>query len=336
MNDPGFKNLTDFHKRFPDEAACRAYLEHYRWNGHIACPRCESDKVYKFSDGIRYKCGSCKRQFTVKVGTIFEQSSLPLYKWFLGAYIMTAHKKGISSVQLAKDVGVTQKTGWFMLGRLRHSIRTGSFDAPLSGIVEADETYVGGEPHFNDPPRKPGRGSEKKIAVLAVVQRGGEIRSTVPENLKGATIGAFLSTHVDATAILYTDELNTYQKPGRTFAAHETVNHHRGEYARKQFGGPTVHTNTIEGAFGHFKRMVLGTYHHISQEHTHRYCSEFDYRYNTRKMNDPERFVRTLKGVEGRLTHKELIANGTRVQRIKRAVEEADRRAEEIKNCLPF
>lgn len=334
MNDPGFKSLADFHKRFPDEAACRDFLERYRWNGHITCPRCESDKVYTFSDGIRYKCGSCKRQFTVKVGTIFEDSPLPLYKWFLASYILTAHKKGISSVQLAKDVEVTQKTAWFMLGRLRYAMAHKSFLAPLSGVVEADETYVGGKPRKKEAPRKRGRTTDKKVPVLAVVERDGELRSMPVADVKGETIGKFLTANVDLSATLMTDEYVSYKPVGKMFAAHESVNHAQDEYVRRGVdGAPDVHTNTIEGAFSHFKRMIVGTYHHISPEHTHRYTAESDYRYNTRKMKDVDRFVHTLRRVEDRLTYKELIADGCRAQRLRRATEEVTRNEQ---GELPF
>lgn len=333
----GFKSLAGFHKKFTDEQVCRDVLESIRWGGHITCPHCEADRVNRFSNGIHFKCGVCHRKFTVKVGTIFEDSPLPLYKWFLAMYLLTAHKKGISSCQLAKDIGVTQKTAWFILGRLRHAMRTKSFNAPLSGIVEADETYVGGKPRKKEEPRRRGRTTDKKMPVLAVVERGGELRSLAVTNVKGNTIKDFLTAHVDLRATLMTDEYVSYKPVGREFAVHESVNHAQGEYVRRGSDGtPDVHTNTIEGAFSHFKRMIIGCYHHISPEHTHRYTAEHDYRYNTRSLQDAHRFVRTLERVEDRLTYKALIANGTRVQRIKREAEEARKRAEELKDALPF
>ncbi len=173
----GFKSLADCHKKFTDEQVCRDPLEAIRWGGHIRCPYCDADRVSKFKDGKHYKCAVCRRKFTVKVGTIFEDSPLPLFKWFLVMYLLTAHKKGISSVQLAKDIEVTQKTAWFMLGRIRWAVRAKSFNAPLAGVVEADETYVGGKPRKKEEPRKRGRTTDKKTPVLAVIERGGELRA---------------------------------------------------------------------------------------------------------------------------------------------------------------
>lgn len=335
--DAGFKNLTDFHKRFPDEDSCREHLELVRWNGNIACTHCHATNIYRVDQGLRYKCGACRRRFTVKMGTIFEKSPLSLYTWFLALHIHTSRKKGVSSLQLANDVGVTQKTAWFMLGRLRHAIRTKSFELPLSGIVEADETYVGGKPRKKGEPGQRGRSTDKKTPVLAVIERGGELRSAPSVNVKGETIAAFLTAHVDRSAVLMTDQYVSYIPVGKMFASHESVNHAHEEYVRRGAdGAPDVHTNTIEGAFSHFKRMILGTYHSISREHTHRYCAEHDFRYNTRKMKSPARFVRTLGMIEGRLTYKVLIANGTRAERIKREAEEARAREEWIDGLLPF
>ncbi|MEO5929360.1 MAG: IS1595 family transposase [Candidatus Kapaibacterium sp.] len=334
---PGFTNLTDFHKRFPDEESCRAYLELIRWKGNITCPHCKGTPVYRIDGGKKYKCGSCGKKSSVKVGTIFEQSPLPLSKWFLAFHFVASRKKGISSIQLANDIGVTQKTAWFMLGRLRYALRARSFEVPLKGIVEADEAYVGGKPRKKSAtPPKRGRSTEKKTPVLAVVERGGELRSMPSADVKAATITDFLEANVSPNAVLMTDEFSSYGKMGDIFAGHESVNHAQGQYVRCQLDGPKVHTNTIEGAFSHFKRMIYGTYHHISREHTHRYCAEHDYRYNTRTMKSPDRFVRTLGMVEGRLTYKILIANGTRVQRINRATEEAKRREEWTAGLLPF
>jgi hypothetical protein len=196
---------------------------------------------------------------------------------------------------------------------------------------------VGGKPRRDEGPRKHGRGSETQTPVLAVVQRGGELRSAPAANVKGKTIKAFLTAHVDLGAALMTDEFISYKPVGKLFASHESVNHAREEYVRRGVGGsPDVHTNTIEGAFSHFKRMILGTYHHISPEHTHRYCAEHDFRYNTRKMKSPDRLVRTLGMIEGRLTYKALIAHGTRAERIKRAAEEKAAHEEWVKGLLPF
>ncbi len=204
--------------------------------GHITCPHCSADKVHHFTDEKRYKCGMCRKQFTVKVGTIFEQSPLPLQKWLLAMYVLTAHKKGIASTQLAKDVGVTQKTAWFMLGRLRWVMHTKSFDRPLKNVVEADETYVGGKPRKKEEKRQRERSNDRKAPAAGVVERNGELRIMPVPNIKAATLRSFLTANVDSTAVLLRDSYNSYIPAGKSFAVHESVHHAQGEYVRFRTG----------------------------------------------------------------------------------------------------
>lgn len=178
-----FNNILDVVKRFPNEETCREYFEQIRWNGTITCPHCGSQETSKFKSGKLYWCKDCKKQFTVKVGTIFEDSALPLQKWFMALHILTSHKKGISSLQLGKDIGVTQKTAWFMLHRIRHAVKAKSFNKPMSGVIECDETYIGGR-HRG----KRGRGSENKTPVFGMVTRGGEIRTMPIPDVKRSTL----------------------------------------------------------------------------------------------------------------------------------------------------
>jgi transposase-like protein len=173
MKEPNFKGIVDFLKRFPDELSCIEYLIQARWEDKIVCPHCGSfRKIYKIKGGKILTCADCRKQFTVKVGTIFEDSALSLQKWFMAIYILTAHKKGISSLQLSRDINVTQKTAWFMLHRIRYAIKTKHFYTPLLGTVEADETYIGGKVRGG----KVGRGSENKTAVFGMIERKGDVR----------------------------------------------------------------------------------------------------------------------------------------------------------------
>lgn len=333
MDETGrrFRNLTDLDKRFPDEEACREHLEQIRWSDGITCPYCESSKsIYKLRtrNNTRYKCGACRKQFTVLVGTIFENTKIPLKKWFLAIYLATSHKKGISSVQLSKHLGITQKTAWFVLGRIRYAVRAKSIEMPLSGVIEADETYHGAKTKRKQKkdengevkPRKRGRGSEEKVPVFGMVERAGELRTMPVENVKSKTLEAEIEKHVDLDSILMTDEYVSYKSIGKKFKKHESVVHSEEEYVRyykNDDDKPDVYTNTIEGAFSQMKRGIVGIYHHVSPEHLHRYCAEFDYRYNTRKLKDAERFGVTLRRIEDRLTYKELIANGVWANRRK-------------------
>lgn len=280
--------------KFPDEQSCRDYLEKARWSEGIICPHCGYNEVYKFKDGKLYKCKECRKQFTVKIGTIFEDSALPLQKWFLAIYLITAHKKGISSLQLSKDINVTQKTAWFMLGRIRQAIATKTFNKPLKNIVEADETYIGGKGIG-----KRGRGAEKKTVVFGLAERQGRVIVKPVKNVKKQTLQSEVINNVDSKATIMTDEWLAYR--GLPYN-HYVINHSRKEYVNGM-----IHVNTIENFWGLLKRGIVGIYHHVSKKHLHRYTSEFEYRYNSRELSDTDRFQLTLGNIENRLTYKELI-----------------------------
>lgn len=289
-------NLASLSQRFPDEKSCRKYLENIRWNGKIKCVHCKrSRKIYKINDGKLYKCADCKKQFTVKIGTIFEDSSVPLQKWFFAIFIITAHKKGISSLQLSKDIGVTQKTTWFMLHRIRYAVKTKSFNTPLENIVEADETYIGGK-H----PGKRGRGSENKTPVFGMIERGGEVRATPVKRVDSKTLKKIIKENISPEAIIMTDEWRSY----RGLSNHKVINHGKKEYARGD-----IHVNNIENFWSLLKRGIIGVYHNVSAEHLHRYCDEFSFRHNTRESVDSNRFDLLLGRCEGRLDYNTLINN---------------------------
>lgn len=269
-----FQTLIELLTYFREEQTCRDYLELIRWNGKIVCPykECKGNHVFKYTDGKRYKCAKCQRQFSVKVGTIFEDSKITLQKWFAAIYLITSHKKGISSLQLHRDLGVTQKTAWFMLHRVRHTLLV-SPSEKLTGIIEADETFIGGKEANKHKSKQTagtqGRSAITKTPVLGIIERGGELRWG-------------------------------YRGLARIFK-HQYINHGQGEYAKDG-----VHTNSIEGFWSLLKRGVVGIYHSMSDKHLQKYIDEFVFRYNTRQMSENFRFDSMLNNINTHLTYKQL------------------------------
>jgi transposase-like protein len=293
-----FNNFVDFGKRFPDEQSCREYLAQARWNGKPACPHCGySEKVYRINDGKLYKCAKCMKQFTVRIGSIFEDSALPLQKWFMAIYILTAHRKGISSCQLARDVEVTQKTAWHMLHRIRYAITNKSFNKPLNGIIEIDETFVGGKSHGMGG----GYTQPNKTAVFGMLQREGEVRARPVPRVAGEILKPIIRQNISPDATIMSDEFTGYKTLKNEFKSHQVINHRRKEYVRGE-----VSTNNIEAFWSLMKRGIFGTYHWTSKKHLHRYTDEFTYRYNSRKITDIQRFHAFFQFCSGRLTYEEL------------------------------
>jgi len=301
-----FASLHEMVATFPDEQAAIDHLRSIRWCNGAFCPHCGSVKVYHFADKRTHKCGDCRQRFSIKVGTIFEDSKIGLHKWFMAIWLITSHKKGIASTQLARDIAVTQKTAWFMLHRLRHAAETKSFNAPLSGEVEADETYIGGkEKNKHADKRIPGsQGGAKKAIVFGVLERGGELRVKVVPDTKANTLHRQIIENVQVGSNVMTDEHGGYIGLGGLFFNHHTVNHSIGQYVKHYF----IHTNGLEGAWSLFKRQVFGIHHFVSAKHLDRYLSEFTFRYNRRDAGEGERMNDFLGRTSGRLTYKELIA----------------------------
>jgi transposase-like protein len=298
-NATPFNNILDFYNRFPDEQACRDYLAQARWQDKPVCSHCGySEKVYSINDGKLYKCAKCLKQFTVRIGSIFEDSALPLQKWFMAIYILTAHRKGISSCQLARDIEVTQKTAWHMLHRIRYAIKTKSFNKPLNGIVEVDETYVGGKAHGQ------GRGymQPNKTAVFGMLERQGEVRAEPVIHACKEVLKPIIRRNVSRDAVIMSDEFKAYRGLNKEFKDHQVVAH-----SKKQYAKGIAHTNNIENFWSMMKRGINGIYHHVDKKHLHRYTDEFAYRYNSRKLNDVERFHAFFQYCSGRLTYQELI-----------------------------
>jgi transposase-like protein len=292
---------------FHDEEAAFAWVEQRVWPEGPVCPHCGGfERISKMGGKSTrlgtYKCYQCRKPFTVKVGTVFESSHVPLHIWLQAMHLVCSSKKGISANQLHRILGVTLKTAWFMGHRIREAMREGSL-APMGGnggTVEADETFIGREP---GKPKK--RAYHHKMKVLSLVDReGSKVRSMVVDDLKPATIEPILRENIAKETLVMTDEAGHYYAVSDHFEAHGTVRHGQGEYGIGEF-----HTNTIEGYFSVFKRGMKGIYQHCAKKHLHRYLAEFDFRYNNRTKlgcEDVERSERALKGIVGkRLTYRE-------------------------------
>lgn len=301
-----FNSLIELMAAFPTEQAAVDHFRSVRWQNGAYCPHCKSEKIYHFADNRTHKCGDCRKRFSIKVGTIFEDSKIPLQKWFMAIWMLTSHRKGIASTQLARDISVTQKTGWFMLHRLRHAAQTRSFNKPLNGTIEADETFVGGKEKNKHESNKlrAGRSAVGKTPVLGVKQRSGEVRFEKVEELTGATAKSMVRAHVETGSVVITDEARAYQGLDGEFN-HFTVNHSAGEYVRHYF----FHTNSIESAWALLKRQIIGIHHFVSTKHLQRYLDEMMFRQNRNDVEEGFRVNQMLDAAGGkRLKYKELIA----------------------------
>lgn len=272
--------------QFADEDRCRTLLEELRWPEGPRCPRCESDKLSRIYARGQFDCDSCGYQFSVTVGTVLQDTHLPLRKWFVATFLMCEAKKGMSALQLQRTIGVSYRTAWYLQHRIRAAMGSMEDQRPLTGIVEADETWVGGKR------RHVGSGYvENKTQVLGAIQRGGEIRLAVYEKGQRAnayTLHGFLKAVVhDGAAAIYTDENPGYVGIGDENTIHASVNHKDEEWVRGD-----VHTNTAESAWSLFKRSIVGSYHQLSTKHLDAYLGEFEWRFNNRE--NPYLFRDTL------------------------------------------
>jgi len=306
---------------FIDKEAARLHLEATRWPEGAVCPHCKSKNVRELN-GKSHRAGlrqcnekECRKQFTVTVGTVFERSKVPLNKWLLATHLLTASKKGMSAHQIHRMIGVTYKTAWFMCHRIREAM-TDATPPPMGGpnkVVEADETYIGNKVSLKKKRAMKRAGTGKgtkggfggvsnKYTVVSLVERGGVVRSFHVDRGTRANVREILVRNVDRKSKLMTDESRLYTEVGQEYARHEKVHHAAGEYVRGD-----VYTNTLEGYYSIFKRGMRGTYQHCSESHLQRYVTEFDFRYNGRKLTDNQRRDAALKGIEGkRLTYRRI------------------------------
>ena len=278
-------SLSSLNVDFDTDAECRQALEELRWPDGVKCLRCDSDSISRITTRKQYDCNACRYRFSVTTGTIFHDSHLALPKWFMAVFLMCESKKGVSANQLRRTLGVAQKTAWYMAHRIRKAMSDAN-PSPLSGTVEVDETYLGSKRRTHGI----GRGNYRqfKQIVLGAVERDGRLRMSAGLNNKRETLHGFIHANVaDEAANIYTDSLPAYCGIGDANTKHEVVDHSRHEYVRGD-----VHTNTIEGAFGLFKRGLVGSFHQISRKHLDRYLDEFEFRYNNRR--NPYLFRDTL------------------------------------------
>ena len=314
-------NFSVIAKQYSNEEEAYKFLESIRWEKGITCPHCKNigadyiesengtrkTRTGKVSYRRIWRCQNCKKQFSVLVGTIFEDSRIPLSKWLLAIHELNADKNGISSCELGRKLGITQKSAWFMAQRIRFAMAHTGLEVKLTGDVEVDETYIGGLEKNKHASKKTagtqGRSTKTKTPVLSAIQRDGKVYSQTLGTVSSQNIKEVLKKRVSKKAILNTDTFPAYVPVGKDYKKHQVVDHGVGEYV-----SGTAHTNNAEGYFSQLKRSLSGTFHHVSDKHLDRYLAEFDYRYNTRDEVDGTRMVQAIKKSNGkRLSYKDLI-----------------------------
>ncbi len=302
MINTNFKSVIELVKAFPDEQTCINHLEQLRWNGNVLSPFDETSKVYKCA-GNKYKCKNTGKYFNVRTATLFDNTKIELQTWFVAIYLITGHKKGISSLQLAKDLNVTQKTAWFMAQRIRNCFGIEN-NHDLDNEVEADESFIGGKNKNRHASKKvensQGRSVKDKTPVLGMVERNGKLVAKAIANTQAETLTPEIINVVKQSATIYTDEWMGYNSLQRIYD-HAFIKHNQGEYVNGR-----VHTNTIENFWSLLKRGIIGIYHFTSKKHLQKYVDEFVFRYNTRDNSECTRFNLLLSNCTNRLTYNNL------------------------------
>lgn len=312
-----FNSLIQVITHFADEQIATDHLIQLRWGGAVTCVHCAHAKVYVLQGATkRFKCAKCRKQFSATKGRIFEKSPLSLQLWFAAIWLITSHKKGISSHQLARDLKITQKSAWFVLHRVRHLLQSGSFEHKDGATIQMDETFVGGKQknkhgyrsHWKDGQASsiftaPAKKIDDKTPVIGLMEQGGNVIAQKVQDVKGKTLYPFLDKHVrksDATVV--TDQYSVYHQLAKLGYNHVAVNHLSGQYTLNGF-----HTNGIENFWSLFKRGIIGIYHQVSEKHLDKYIDEFEFRYNNRKLGEADRFDKLLTLCNKRLTYPQLI-----------------------------
>lgn len=303
MINQDFNSIIELLKTFPDEQSCVDHLRELRWSEGVVSPFDAESKVYKCKDN-RYRCRNTGKYFNVKTDTLFDNTKIALQKWFVAIWFLTSHKKGISSIQLAKDIEVTQKTAWIMMHKIRYCLGEDN-DGDLDGEVEVDETYVGGKNKNRHKDKKvknsQGRSYKDKTPVFGMLERDGKLIAKVVCDVKGNTLKTLIYNSVELGSTIHSDEWFAYNGLSREYT-HKVVEHGKGVYVIDD-----THTNTIEGAWSILKRMIIGIYHYTSRRHLQKYVNEFVFRYNTKNCTQGQRFNKMLSFLECKLTYEELI-----------------------------
>jgi len=294
-----------------NEGTAVEFLEKQRWNNAPACPLCGDVEVYQMISGgqrnkdYRWRCRGCQKMFTVRTGTVFAETRLPLRVWVYAIWKACSSKKGISALQLSREMEITHKSALFVLRRIRHGMGEVA-PQKLMGTVEADEIYIGGKPRYRGASRA--QAWAEKAPVAGLVQRGGDVRFKMLQRVTSDQLGQFIAENADLSCRLITDEFPGYKQVGKAFiCGHETVTHTAGEYVR---AGTDIHSNTVEGVFSLIRRGVMGTFHSVSRKHLPNYLNEFQFRWNTRKMDDGQRVAAAIKKIDGkRLEYRESVEN---------------------------
>lgn len=313
-----FTNLLQLQRHFKNELVCIEFIEQQRWQGKPECPHCGSEHYYRTATRLKsaelkgYKdfwCKACNKKYTALTGSIYQSSKVSLQVWLCAVYVVTAHKKGISSVQLAKDLGVTQKTAWYLIHRIREMLKD-KFPEALNNIVEVDETYIGGRiknrhKKVRQEVKAKGKLSShtyNKTGVMGLLERNSKLKvQVIDSNVQ--TLREMVKSHVSPDATIMTDSLNAYSLLKNDFKVHEVIKHDQDEYVRGY-----VHTNSIEGFFSQLKRSIYGIYHQVSPKHLQRYCDENAYRFNSRDLKDADRFTLAVARCGGsQISYKTLI-----------------------------